>query len=344
MEQLPLVSLLLITYKQSKFVRAAIRSVLAQDYPNLEIIISDDSSPDDTWQLIQDEVARATAPHKTILTRTAQNSGLSENINAGIKHCSGDWIIMAAGDDISLPNRVTKIVSATQSAPNILAVASDFHSIDEDGAPVPLPRKSTKIIKKNDEVTTEEALAAILRCKPFPRLAYSGTLLGATAAWHRSLFDQFGPLPHDLISEDAVLTLRARLIGQVRVLPDRLIEYRKHLSSLTNAPRQKSLTRIARAREQEVKDTALWHREAILSRCMYNDLKRMPPSPIRDRFLPALEHQTQTFNTLKTWWTHTWPKRLIHYLKSSPKNRIKPKLLLPRALYLYTQALTLKKK
>ncbi|GEM_PF-5834490 len=340
----PRVSFLLITYKQSQFVRAAVRGALAQDYPNLEIIISDDCSPDDTWQIIQEEVAATPTSHKVILCQTEGNQGLAGNVNNGVRRSSGEWVVLAAGDDISLPHRVTQLMAAAAAQPDLRGVASDWYSIDDHGAREPVKDGARKRFHSTDDVSTEEALAAILRIKPFPRLPFSGTLTGATAAWHRSLFERFGMLPADLVFEDAALTLRARLTGRVRFLPERLVEYRKHADSLTNYTRGQSRSRMNLAREQERQNTKRWSREATLLRCMARDLDSMP-GPLKERFKDALLVQAQAFDGLAAWWTLPWTSRLARFPKFArilSLARMKAKLLLPSPLYLAARAITLK--
>jgi hypothetical protein len=51
--------------------------------------------------------------------------------------------------------------------------------------------------------------------------------IGATAVWHRDIFDLFGPITETGIYEDSVLLFRARLIGEVSYIDDRLVRYRR---------------------------------------------------------------------------------------------------------------------
>lgn len=344
MSRYPRVSLILITYNQSRYVRQAIVGALSQDYDNLEIVISDDSSPDSTWSIIQEVVAATPTRHQVVITQTAGNQGLAGNVNNGVRHSSGEWLVLAAGDDISLPDRVSKLMAAVNDAPDIRAVASRWYSIDDQGAREPAKENPRKRFRSSDDVTAEEALAAILRITPFPRLAFSGTLTGATAAWHRSLFERFGLLPADLVFEDAALTLRARLTGRVRCIDERLVEYRKHAESLTNYTHGQSRSRRSLAHEQERQNTKRWSREATLLRCMARDLDSVP-GPLRDQFMGALLAQAEAFDVLASWWTLSWGRRLACFPKFArvlSLSRMKLKLLLPYPLYLTARALTLK--
>ena len=84
MNDKPLVTISMLTYNQERYVRDAVRGVLAQTYEPLEIVISDDCSTDGTWNIILEEVdayRKSGGVHKNIvLNRNEKNLGL-------IRHC-----------------------------------------------------------------------------------------------------------------------------------------------------------------------------------------------------------------------------------------------------------------
>lgn len=93
----PMVTVIMVTYNSEKYVKDAIESVLNNSYPNFEIVISDDNSSDNTWDIIQsykDPRIRA--------FRNSINIGEYPNRNQSIKMAKGDFIIFIDGDDILL--------------------------------------------------------------------------------------------------------------------------------------------------------------------------------------------------------------------------------------------------
>jgi len=72
----PLVTFALFAYNQGKYIRQAVEGALAQTYENLEIIISDDASPDKTFEIMQELVRDYSGPHKIILNRNERNLGI----------------------------------------------------------------------------------------------------------------------------------------------------------------------------------------------------------------------------------------------------------------------------
>ena len=110
----PLVTIAMMTYNQEKYVRDSVRGMLAQTYAPLEIVISDDCSTDKTWEIINEEIAayrKADGFHKNIiLNHNEKNLGvaLHSNLVSSLQH--GVLRVENAGDDISFPCRVEKIV------------------------------------------------------------------------------------------------------------------------------------------------------------------------------------------------------------------------------------------
>ena len=99
------VSIIVVTYNAAKFVIETLESAKAQTWQNVELIISDDCSADNTVEICSNWIAN----NKDRFARTAiitvpQNTGVSANCNRCIKASNADWIKLIAGDDILLPN------------------------------------------------------------------------------------------------------------------------------------------------------------------------------------------------------------------------------------------------
>lgn len=71
-----LISFALLAYKQEQYIREAVEGAFSQTYSPLEIILSDDCSPDRTFDIIQEMAAKYTGPHKVVLNRNPQNFGI----------------------------------------------------------------------------------------------------------------------------------------------------------------------------------------------------------------------------------------------------------------------------
>ena len=115
-----LFSLVLLTYNQEKFVAEAVKAALSQQCSPIEILITDDCSNDTTFDIIREIAEIYNGPHKVILNRNDKNLGLLQHIDKAHELSSGEVIIIAAGDDISNPNRCQKIIDCFKSESPLL--------------------------------------------------------------------------------------------------------------------------------------------------------------------------------------------------------------------------------
>lgn len=118
MEQ-PLVSVPVITYNSSKFVLETLESIKAQTYQNIELIISDDCSTDNTVELCQEWVEQNKVRFvRTQIITSELNTGVSANLNRAEAACQGEWVKGIAGDDLLMPDCIEQYISYVQLYPN----------------------------------------------------------------------------------------------------------------------------------------------------------------------------------------------------------------------------------
>ena len=104
----PLVSVMIITYNQKQFIHETLQSVLNQDYKNIEIIVADDGSSDGTREIILEYAEQY--PTKIVSLVGGPNLGITGNSNRGLKACRGKYIAFMGGDDLFLPEKISKQV------------------------------------------------------------------------------------------------------------------------------------------------------------------------------------------------------------------------------------------
>lgn len=202
-------SYVLLTYNQVETVAQAVKSALSQECAPMEIVITDDCSVDTTFAVIEKTIQGYSGPHEIIVNRNAHNLGLAGNIERAHQLSSGDVIIAAAGDDMSSPHRSRRIMEAF-SQDQALLVCSYAHVVGPDGRDVPGDFRT----------------AAFYHGADLLRAARSKSLyIGATGAWHRALYDTYGPLDPETY-EDLVLGFRAALEGRVSVIEEELVTYK----------------------------------------------------------------------------------------------------------------------
>lgn len=208
----PLASVLLIAYNQQDTVAEAVRGALAQTYAPLEIIASDDASTDGTFAAMEEALAGYAGPHSVRLNRNPRNLGIGAHLSHLVSLSEGELLFVAAGDDVSMPQRCERVVAAwLDSGRRLDLVASALQDMDARGQLHPP-------IVPSDLASYRDAADWVAR-PPF--------VVGAAQAWTRRLFDRFGPLPPGVVAEDLVMVFRAIVSGGAATLAEPLVRYRR---------------------------------------------------------------------------------------------------------------------
>lgn len=128
----PLVTFALFAYNQEKYIREAVEGAFAQTYEPLEIILSDDCSTDRTFEIMQEMAAAYKGPHKVQALKQSKNLGIVDHVITVARIAEGVFFVVAAGDDISYPNRVEELTKMWQST-GATALVSRHDEISEGG-------------------------------------------------------------------------------------------------------------------------------------------------------------------------------------------------------------------
>jgi hypothetical protein len=209
--------MIVTTWCHEPWAEAALRAVLAQDWPDLEVVVYDDASPDGTWARLEQVLAAYAGPHRVIAQRQPARVGACRNGCDAIALASGEWLVFADGDDVSEPGRVRALVEAGLRTRAGL-VSSNALLIDEQGTPAGL-----YLAPSGDR--SFDLLEIVKR-------GWRGEMLGASFAFRRELFDVFGSfdplrLPTGV---DHVLPVRAAVLfpGGMHYLDAPLLRHRQH--------------------------------------------------------------------------------------------------------------------
>jgi glycosyltransferase involved in cell wall biosynthesis len=233
--QHPLLTFALVAYNQERFIAEAVQGALNQTYCPLEIILSDDCSPDRTFEIMQEMAATYRGPHAIIPNRNEHNLGLIGHINRVMELVQGELIVIAAGDDISLPERVERLYqSYAVSQGQAHSLFSRAIRIDSDG----------------DQLGAEQISYSPNRYELEYMAEHPVSVPGSTQAWSRKIFESFGPIDTRIISEDVIIPFRAALLGQITFVDQPLIHRRHHQNNMWLHP--------ATANRSEILH---WHRQ-----------------------------------------------------------------------------------
>ncbi|GJD21729.1 probable glycosyl transferase [Rivularia sp. IAM M-261] len=208
------VNILINNYNYAQFLETAINSALNQTYPTVEVIVVDDGSTDNSWQIIKKYQNKITPILK-------QNGGQASAFNAGFKNSQCDIICFLDADDIFLPKKLEKVVSIFEKYPDI---GWCFHPL--------------KLVSANDEVidlqvyedksgvydVTSHMKRGKLRGKlPLESIVTSGMCL------RRSLLEKILPMPEEIrITSDDYIKYAALGMSKGFILLEELGNQRIH--------------------------------------------------------------------------------------------------------------------
>jgi glycosyltransferase involved in cell wall biosynthesis len=218
----PLLTLIIGAYRHERFIRQAVEGAFAQTYSPLQIILSDDASPDRTFEIMAEMAAAYRGPHEIVLNRNPKNLGLAAHVNRAVQLARGELLVFSAGDDISLPHRVQTSWEAWESTGR---KAFGVHGMIINIGESYQPEAGKAWEPAPDQARHFQDGPSVL--EGYIRSA-TPVILGATAAWSRTLFERFGPLPEDVVYEDMALAFRSMLSGGLIFLDQPLILYRLH--------------------------------------------------------------------------------------------------------------------
>ncbi len=126
----PKVSIVSVFYNRAKYVAASVQSLIDQTYENVEILVVDDGSTDNTWEEMQQF-----AGHSKVRLFTHANRGFTPSIKTVIeKEATGELIAIHGSGDISLAERIEKQVSYLLDNENVVAVGCKVKSFMPDGS------------------------------------------------------------------------------------------------------------------------------------------------------------------------------------------------------------------
>lgn len=201
----PLISVVIPVYNGNNYLREAIDSVLEQTYKNIEVIVIDDGSIDDTWSIIQSYGSKVRAIRQ-------ENHGVGGALNAGIKISNGDYIAWLSHDDLFLPTKLEQQIDFLMRNNQFAACYTDFYQINASG----------KILQKFESPWYPKEQAIWF----FFRQMY---IHGSTMLINRRCFDKVGLFSEELrYTQDAEMWIRITRYFSIGRVPKALAKQRIH--------------------------------------------------------------------------------------------------------------------
>ncbi|MDH4555055.1 glycosyltransferase [Pseudomonas sp. BN417] len=209
--QQPLVSVIIASYNHAPYIEASILSVLAQSYPNIELLVVDDGSRDDSVSRIQ-----ALQAIHGFDFRSQANKGLSRTLNETIARAKGSLIAPFGSDDIMLPGRIAAQVAYMADKPEVGICAGNIRTIDATGRPSGKDRDLPQRRLDFEDVFLNRKTGA-----PAPTLLF-----------RREALERVGGFDPEVRLEDLMIELKITRAGYfIDILGEPLALYRVHESN-----------------------------------------------------------------------------------------------------------------
>ncbi|WP_313952391.1 glycosyltransferase [Accumulibacter sp.] len=208
------VTVIIASYNHGPYIEECIRSVLAQSYPHVELLVIDDGSTDDSVERIR----RLQAEHGFDFA-VQNNQGLTHTLNAAIKRAKGSLIVPFGSDDIMLAERLAKQVAYLQGKPEVGICAGNIELIDAAGDLFPEKRQRRDVPFRRLDFED-----VFMERKPYPP--------APTLMFRKEALAKVGGFDPEIRLEDLLIELKITHAGfYIDCLGEVLARYRKHGSN-----------------------------------------------------------------------------------------------------------------
>ena len=265
-----LITIIVVTYNSSTYVLDALNSISSSNYKNLQIIISDDYSTDDTIPKCQEWINKYSSVYDILLLKADTNKGTAFNINKALPYVKGDFVKIIAGDDEFCDNYFSVFMDYFANNPDCNILSTNVKYIYENKGYVSDNKSFTSYIHTN-QLDTIEMYRTIIRynCIFSPTCIIKSTLFHSIGG-----FDERFPLCEDLFFYAKVLKNGNR----IHFINECLIKYRIHDKSVQSRNTNIVFTRY----DQDYmlgKKELLWEDmglcEKRLEKCIYCNYRKI---------------------------------------------------------------------
>lgn len=235
MEQ-PLVSIYSLTYKSSKTILETLESIYNLTYPNIELVISDDASPDDTVEVCRKWIDNHKTRFKNVQLLTVEkNTGVAKNQKRAVAACKGEWIKNIAGDDALFPDCIEKLLAFTRENPEarmVLSKCARYDTFLDEEHFIEIHGSKEDIFNKVSTAAQQYEILLCWPCVDAPAMFY-----------HRSVFDipEFQNCGYKGLEDYPWFLTYTRLGNRIYFCDEVVSKYRKSATSLQNTGNHNNL-------------------------------------------------------------------------------------------------------
>jgi len=205
-------SIIINNYNYGRYLRQAVESALAQNVPDIEILVVDDGSKDDSLEIL-------TSYGDRIQVIAKKNGGQASTFNAGFAVAEGEWVLFLDADDVLDPDACTQALAFVEIHKEIDWIEFRLRCLDEKGIPLEPPQVNPRVLEEPPLI---------------PKLLKRGSAWFSPTSgilFSRKLLEELLPMPEEdfRICADLYLQIGAAFLGNVGVMPQAVLGgYRIH--------------------------------------------------------------------------------------------------------------------
>ena len=256
----PVVSVLMPAYNHQNYVQDSIKSIINQTYQDIELIVVDDGSKDDTFNKILELKDECEKRFKSCSFETQQNKGTCETLNKLISKANGDYIYIIASDDLVKPCAIECLVEFLNSNPKYVLVVGDNEIIDSNGKNCYWDENRNNVYSKNEAKFLTFVDYLKYYCNFFNDKKFGtyeslqiGNYIPNGYLIRKSILDKVEPFSKEAPLEDYFLMLQLSKYAKFKYLNKVLFSYRWHgVNTITNIEKIEKYTNMVRQHEKEI--------------------------------------------------------------------------------------------
>lgn len=212
-----MISIAMATYNGEKYLGDQIDSILNQTIQDFELIVCDDCSTDNTWNILLDYQLH---DKRIKCYRNEKNLGFKKNFEKAIGLCTGDYIALSDQDDVWLPDHLELLID---NIGNNDLIAGNCELIDSTGLSLGKFHISKKELKNTSNI----------QCDYLVTLCHRNLFQGSNILFKRQLLEYILPIPYESKYHDYWMAFMATIHNGAIILPKTTLKYRRHVNSVT---------------------------------------------------------------------------------------------------------------
>lgn len=224
LKEKPLVSIIVISYNHEKYIKQCLDGLFSQTYDNVEIILRDDGSTDNTQSIINNYLKERQGLLNIQLDLDKNNKGLLWSLNNTLSKAKGEFISLCAGDDYYLPEKIDLQIGLFKKTGNKFGIVyGDMEVVDENNKTIFNSFYEWHL--KGEMPPSGNVLEHFILHNPIHMMSL---------LVKKEIYDSVGQFDENLIFEDWDMAMRMSRITEFYYHPEKVASYRKHSGQMTD--------------------------------------------------------------------------------------------------------------